>query len=511
MPIIDFDDVTIEGIFGKEAAEDEASARLKEYFFRNKAYENVILNLPIRILVGHKGIGKSALLKVSYLEDLEAGIPALWLRPGEVKSLISTDTASLIRLIEQWKSGLTSLIIEEAFQHLTGLPASALRAVHPRDRILDTLAEVVRTAAIPADHGAIAANFTGNKQLRIYLDDLDRGWEGQLRDIRGISALLNSLRDLTNDNKGLQFRLGLRSDVYFLVRTSDESTDKIESSVIWLSWSNHEILSLMAKRVETYFGSSVDEASLVEQRQDVIATHLHQVMTPTFKGRGKWERIPIHRFLLSLTRQRPRDLVKLCHGGAKAAFRRRANLIEAVDFQSILENYSQERLQDIVNEFRTELPNIENLLFGMKPSRMERETATSYQYTNDQLIKKIQNVCQNAKFVFANAHIGTPRELAQFMYKIDFITARKVLPDQTIDRKYFDQSRYLQNQFTEFGYDWEIHPAYRWALQPGNIQEIFDKLQLDSEESGGSFTPPSTPKKSSEQPRSPRILPSRGS
>jgi hypothetical protein len=37
----------------------------------------------------------------------------------------------------------------------------------------------------------------------------------------------------------LRFRIGLRSDVYFLVRTSDESTDKIEANVVWLSWSNH--------------------------------------------------------------------------------------------------------------------------------------------------------------------------------------------------------------------------------------------------------------------------------
>ncbi len=247
----------------------------------------------------------------------------------------------------------------------------------------------------------------------------------------------------------------------------------------------------------------------MEKRQDLIAVHLHKVMTDTFKGRGKWERVPIHRVLLSLTRQRPRDLVKLCHGGAKAAFRRQGHLIDSIDFQSILEAYSQERLQDIVNEFRTELPNIENLLFGMKPSRQERTTGESYQYTNDQLIVKIGNICQNAKFVFANRSIGTPRALAQFMYKIDFITARKNLPDGTIDRKYFDQSRYLQNQFTEFGYDWEIHPAYRWALQPGNLQEIFDKLQLDAEGSGGWVTDTYlTPRSSVEltKPRTPRAL-----
>jgi hypothetical protein len=296
--MIEFDDVTIEKIFGKEAAEDESPDRLKEYFFRNKAYQNVVLDLPIRILVGHKGIGKSALLKVSYLEDQEAGLPALWLRPGEVKSLISSNTESLIHLIEQWKTGLFSLITAEALELLTGLPTPYLGGLPPRGRILDVIAKMLGSAT---DHSALAATFSRERQLRIYLDDLDRGWEGQLRDIRSISALLNSLRDLTNDNPGLQFRLGLRSDVYFLVRTSDESTDKIEASVIWLSWTNHEILTLMAKRVETYFGNSIDEESLVEKRQDVIALHLHKVMTPTFKGRGKWESVPIHRVLLSLT------------------------------------------------------------------------------------------------------------------------------------------------------------------------------------------------------------------
>ncbi len=124
--MIEFDDVTIEKMFGKEAAEDEAPERLKQYFFRNKAYQNVVLDLPIRILVGHKGIGKSALLKVSYLEDQEAGVPALWLRPGDVKSLVSPNTDVLIRLIEHWKSGLFSLITAEALELLTGLPTPHL-------------------------------------------------------------------------------------------------------------------------------------------------------------------------------------------------------------------------------------------------------------------------------------------------------------------------------------------------------------------------------------------------
>jgi len=33
-----------------------------------------------------------------------------------------------------------------------------------------------------------------------------------------------------------------------------------------------------------------------------------------------------------------------------------------------------------------------------------------------------------------------------------------------------------------FGYDWKVHPAFRWALQPDNIEDIFAKLQLSSDE-----------------------------
>ena len=74
-----FDDVTIERLFGAEDAENETSERFRAYFFYNKAYESLIAPLPIRILVGHKGVGKSALLRHAYLADQDAGRLAVWI------------------------------------------------------------------------------------------------------------------------------------------------------------------------------------------------------------------------------------------------------------------------------------------------------------------------------------------------------------------------------------------------------------------------------------------------
>ena len=125
----------------------------------------------------------------------------------------------------------------------------------------------------------------------IYIDDLDRAWEGTTNNIKRIAALLNAVRDLTNAYPCLHFRISLRSDVYFLVRTADESTDKIEGNVIWLSWTEHELLVFLAKRVQSYLGNKLSENALIKKPQFEIAKELYPIMESHFMGEGKWNNI----------------------------------------------------------------------------------------------------------------------------------------------------------------------------------------------------------------------------
>ena len=53
-----------------------------------------------------------------------------------------------------------------------------------------------------------------------------------------------------------------------------------------------------------------------------------------------------------------------------------------------------------------------------------------------------------------------------------------VYPLNSYVRKYFEENRYLSTDFVDFGFDWEVHPAYRWALQPDSLKNIFDELEL---------------------------------
>jgi hypothetical protein len=476
---MEFSEVNIAAIFGHEAAEDEDLERLKGYYFKGNVYSQVANDLKIRILVGHKGIGKSALFHIAMAEETQRGKLSLLIKPDDIAEIGENET-DFLKLIREWKAGITEIISKKALVSF-GLLHDGWRGKLNEygGKFIDYLQSTFRAenhANLQKSKKLVIDDFLKSGKIYVYLDDLDRGWQGNTKDIRRLSALLNAVRDLASESNGVSFRISLRSDVYYLVRTSDESTDKIEGSVIWYSWTNHEILALLAKRVGQFFGKTRTTEELVNMPQSSLAQFLEQVMESVFNGHGNWERIPTHRMLMSLIRKRPRDLVKLCTLAARNARTTGNNLISTKNFNNIFEEYSQGRLQDTVNEYRSELPDIERLILNMKPSREEKKAKLGYVYTTESLLKKISNIQQSGAFKFHNGRVADHKDLAAFLYKINFITARKE-SGEFIERRYFEESRYLFHKFVDFGFDWEIHPAYRWALQPDNVQDIFNTLK----------------------------------
>lgn len=484
MASLTFSESEIQALFGHEAAEDEDPARLRSYYFKSATYDHVATDLPVRILVGHKGIGKSALFQVAIAEDREANRVAVLVKPDDVADL-GTAESDFLKIVRSWKVGLLEII---AHKVLLSLGASGDGMSDKFKKFGGSLLEFVkRTVTQSTNLDLSSANprvidqFLKDGAITVYIDDLDRGWEGRRQDIVRISALLNAVRDLANENRGLRFRISLRSDVYYLVRTSDESTDKIEGSVIWHSWTNHEIFVLLVKRVETFFGRKVDEQQLIRSPQPTLARYLDPVMESRYSGVGLWQNAPMYRVLMSLIRRRPRDLVKLCTLAARNARDDGSPKIMTQNFRESFSEYSQGRVQDTINEFRSELPEIERLLFSMKPNKRERTTKEQYIYDTGGLLQKLDNVRQGGEFRFSNGKKAERKELAAFLYKINFLTARKETSEGIV-RKYFEENRYLSNDFADFGFAWEVHPAYRWALQPDNVQDVLASLALSADE-----------------------------
>lgn len=109
---ITFDEETIRQIFGHEAAEDEEICRLKKYYVKTDIYNTISSSLPLYILVGHKGVGKSALFKVLSEEDIEKCNIAITIQPDDILG-ISVSEIEFLKRIHGWKEGLSKIVFRE--------------------------------------------------------------------------------------------------------------------------------------------------------------------------------------------------------------------------------------------------------------------------------------------------------------------------------------------------------------------------------------------------------------
>ena len=482
-----FTDEDIRRLFGNEAAEYEKIDRLKEYYVKSDTYDSMKSDIPLYVLVGHKGTGKSALFGVLKYEQEECGNIVICIQPDDIVDL-ALDETHFLKIIRQWKDALSDIIFQKLMQSIGD---GALKDSGWAKSVADLVKSMLGSVAADWQSEKIGdKNFSKlvknglfeEKKILVLIDDLDRGWKNTESDIARISALFNAVRDLSREMSNLRFRISVRSDVYYSVRTSDESTDKIEGSVIWLRWTNHEILVMLIKRIETARGNNVDEEILKGMRQADLQSYLTDIFEERFNGQGHWEKAPMYRVLMSLTRKRPRDLIKLCTMAARKARENKHSIICTSDLEAVFNEYSNGRLQDTINEYSSELPRIESLLLKMKPTQKEIQDGHPCLFDKDKLLIKLKSIIQQSSFSFANSRIGVnEKTLAAFLYKINFLTARKDLANGEIQRVYYDENKYLINDFSDFGYKYEIHPAYRWALQPDGVDKLFNQIELSEE------------------------------
>ncbi|MBS1635162.1 MAG: hypothetical protein JST26_04510 [Bacteroidetes bacterium] len=478
-----FTEENIRKLFGFEDAEGEPIERLRQYYFKNDSFEEVLSDLPLRLLVGHKGVGKSALFKVAMNEQQSQGHLTILIRPDDIAEIGEKHDTLLIS-INKWKFGLTSIITEKVLAQFgvsdDSFKGKIIQYGMKVTKLISDMAKPYLDEKVDFAPGKrlLVENFLKTEKVIVYLDDLDRGWQNRKEGVVMISALLNAIRDLSSINPGLSFKVSLRSDVYAAIRFEDESSDKFSGSVTWHAYSLHEIYVMLVMRVMSFLGQSINEENLKKMDQRKLSYFLEPIMDINFKGNGKWENAPIHNVILSLIRKRPRDIVKLCSLAARKARKDGARKITSAHWESVFEEFSQGVIHDTIVEYKTELADIERLIFGMKPSGKTKEASEVFNFQTAELKLKINKIIDRGAFRYANGKTASAQDLAQFLFKINFLTAWKRLDDGRIQRKYFEENNYLSSSFVDFGYNWEVHLAYRWALQPDTLEHILSRFSI---------------------------------
>lgn len=476
-----FSDETIIRLFGHEEAEREEPSRLIEYFVKNDVYTRVRADLRLRVLVGYKGVGKSALFKVCEIEDKKDEIASIWIKPDDITHL-SSDQNDLNIKIKEWKNSIQDIIFRKVAEEFGHLPEDSEKKLITYGRgLFQSLIALANNRIgqnVDPAKKALIKGFLKKSKLIVYLDDLDRGWKGGVADIVKIAALLNAVRDIVADTKNIYFRIALRSDVYNIVRKRDSNTDKIIGDTIWMQWTNDDIFRILIRRAAAYQGRTMELAAFRRMNQEQLAAYLDGIFEKKYHGTGLWQNRPMYHVILSFVRAKPRDIVLFCSGAARIAYKNKHDLIHSDDIKDSLISYCHGCVTDLINEFRSELPDIERLIYGMKASQPERKEGKGNRYTTDELTKKLSDIISQGKFTFFDGSIASPADLIGFLFKITFITARKKLLTGFIERKYFDQALHLTTRHADFGFGWEIHPAYRWALDPVDVGASLQDVEL---------------------------------
>ncbi|MBF0436846.1 MAG: hypothetical protein HQL77_15945 [Magnetococcales bacterium] len=131
----------------------------------------------------------------------------------------------------------------------------------------------------------------------------------------------------------------------------------------------------------------------------------------------------------------------------------------------VLEPFGKRRIDDMVAEFQSQCPNIEELLvaFADQPERLK----------TDDLIKTIKNRILQSIHPKISGISGDPseREIAHFLFQIGFLTARKDFNDGSYEHLAFSDNPSLLSSRTNVdqGYSWEIHPVFRQTLKLKNV------------------------------------------
>lgn len=499
-------------LFGHEDAGKENENRLSSYYYKTVQYEDIMSSIPLQIITGEKGTGKSALLRMAFLDCQENDIVPIWIRLDDLSELYENilNSNNLYQLKTLWKQSIGKLVIMKLASNIAyAFEDDYKNALHwaytsgyASRNFISQAAQLLKPVyekyiklgsnTIETGEHRMLERMIENKNIRLFFDDFDLDWKGNASDILRIKSLLLSLSDLTSDITGLSARIALRTDVYEMIR-NEEFSDKFESCIIKCRWNNREILKTLSKRICTYFEIPFDEniSQDSETMQYQLIPYLNYVFEPCFDDSTRvWSNAPTHRVIYSLIRRKPRDMVKLCQSVAEEAYNQHLDKINAKCFVNILDNYSQERLKDLINEYSNQLPKLQDLLIRMAPTKQEIQNKQTerYVYSTADLHTKIQNIQKNIqiKIFQATSESLQPadfHQVAHFLYKIGFITGRKRNISEKISRVYYDESPYLLNANTgDGGYSWEIHPAYRAALAKG-INDVWEST-LDINDEG---------------------------
>lgn len=468
-----------EDLFGNEAAEDERDDVFEAYAYPRPELEAFCdPNRPMRIVRAYKGSGKSALLRIAK-SRLQTGQNTLAIDstgPALAPDLSDGDYPKWVRA---WKTGIMDLVANEVGARINMAwtddtislvelsEKNGFRSRNIVSAIIDRLTHkqmpLDRTRLPAVSSQQTIARWSANgPDVWLFIDDIDRNFDGTRRDELRTASFFDACRALFRDIPSLRFRIAIRPNTWILLKRGFEGMSHVEQYAFDLIWKENDILALLSQRIHGYLARNT-MSELLPDRSFDAPERMEALLNLVFENPVRWggKERPIHIPLDSLSLHRPRWLIELCRvSAAHATAFTRSRIMLKDDVFRQLDAFGQRRLDDTVAEFAIQCPQIAEVLDGF------RGQAESF-VTSD-LLTTIQNrVVNHVPVRFAGEpSTAKHRDVAHFLFKIGFIFARRDYSDGTYEHIGFEAQPTLltSRSDTDSGYSWEIPSTFRQAL-----------------------------------------------
>jgi len=374
--------------FGAPAAERDIREGLEDYFVESQAFERVF-NGKKRLVLGNRGSGKSAILKMVGQRAKQKKVLVIELSPEDY----SYEMLSKVMLEEDkgaWaKSGAYTvawrfMIYVLAFKALTskggrfrtgpGLKIyNYLRDNHkntdtnPMGHLisyvkrlegvkLGKLGEVALTKSREleslyrleeVDH--LLPHFDellSNQEVYVLIDELDRGWDASEDARTFVAGLVQASNKLNERHEGLRVYVSLRRELYDNIPELYQDAQKNRDLTETIEWDEDALYKVAARRIKH---SAVSlSTSTDDQAWNFVFSEILQ-----YRGTRSFN------YMIDRTLYRPREIIELCNTVVEKA--QAAKWEPPLDYPAIQEAeriYSGERAKDIASEYRFQFPGL---------------------------------------------------------------------------------------------------------------------------------------------------------
>lgn len=482
MAKIDFAD---KNLFGNEAAEDEAESIFSSYaVMRPEVLTFLDPEQSVAVARAYKGEGKSALLRVVSME-LRKKDP----KPVVISLPVSSvspemDSVDHDKWVRAWKQNILRHAVSEIGANIAlAFSDTAISLVEEAEAngfkersFVSSIIDRLKSSAVPLERirqGVVNPEKTlqrwseGGAEIWMLIDDLDNNFENVPVQKAKVASAFSACRQIANLIPEFRFRLTVRPNVWTTIKQSHETLSHVEQYMVPLSWSIADFYELIAKRVEAHLKRKKEWDAIAPTLSMESAVKHKQLVALAFDDPMPWgyqQTRPPTTILYTLSRRRPRWLVELAKYAAKSALKAQRRKINYDDIDDVLPNFSQRRVQDTIAEFRSQCPEIEELLTAFVG---EAERATTAELISALKNRVLQGVHPKIVGIVGKP---SPMEVAHFLFQIGFLTARRDLPGGHYEHISYTDNPALLNARTNVdqGFVWEIHPVFRQALKLKN-------------------------------------------